>query len=208
MQGPLTNKAERRKALTNAFRSFFVKITIVLATILANFEPRSPLNIWKEHRNIFISEICDRFRRYLESLRTDSKPLVYMLLEVKNYFSDMVNTSSSRYRRLAVHEGLSLLTTKLHARHWHGCTSRRRTFINFNSTFNTEERHVFRKIYGAILSDVTLTRDISPLPSYFLLPNNQSSINFSCLHSLPSLIVFFPSLSSVPLLHHLFGSFS
>lgn len=64
MRGLLSDDAEWRRVLSDAFRLGFVPLTHMFATVLANCEPSSSLNLWNEHRNMVITDIRNGFRRY------------------------------------------------------------------------------------------------------------------------------------------------
>ncbi|CDF36188.1 ATP dependant DNA helicase PIF1 [Chondrus crispus] len=60
--GLLANDAEWKHAIRNSFRSSFVPLSHLFATILAHCQPSDPFSLWNDHLHIFLTDIRNRAR--------------------------------------------------------------------------------------------------------------------------------------------------
>lgn len=78
-RGILVDNGEWRRALRDAFRSLFVPLSEVFATIIAHCGPSSPIEVWEEHRSIFITGIRQRLRRHRDAVQDDEQAILHVL---------------------------------------------------------------------------------------------------------------------------------
>ncbi|CDF39898.1 ATP dependant DNA helicase PIF1 [Chondrus crispus] len=60
--GLLANDAEWKHAIRNSFRSSFVPLSHLFATILAHCQPSDPFSLWNDHLHMFLTDIRNRAR--------------------------------------------------------------------------------------------------------------------------------------------------
>lgn len=104
--------AEWVQALANSFRLSFVPLTHVLATVLVNLEPSNLRDLRKDHHDMLIMNIQNRFRRFRDLFRNDTDSLAYALFEVRDYFSDKVFAPFSASGLSTVRADLIFLKTE------------------------------------------------------------------------------------------------
>ncbi|CDF33589.1 Putativ ATP dependant DNA helicase [Chondrus crispus] len=61
--GLLADDAEWKHAIRDSFRSSFVPLSHLFATILAHCQPSDPLSLWNDHLDMFLTDIRNRARR-------------------------------------------------------------------------------------------------------------------------------------------------
>lgn len=110
-RGFLANDADLRPVQPYAFRSSFVSLTHSYATILASCTPSSPLDLHKNHHDMFITNICNRFRRHSQLHGGVSDALVCEPLKVRDHPSDMVTAPFSTFGLPTSREDLAPLAT-------------------------------------------------------------------------------------------------
>lgn len=84
-RGLLSDDAEWKCALRDAFRSSFSPLTEILVVILAPCEPSNPSNIFNERHESFVTKLRHRFRAQLQ-LSDSSIALQYVLSEIQEAF--------------------------------------------------------------------------------------------------------------------------
>lgn len=99
--------AEWFQVIAGGFRSCFLPFMHVFGKIMANCDSSSLRDLWSEHCDLFIKDLCNRFRRYRSFLRNDSDALANARFEVRDYLSDMVDAPFSTLRLPRVWEGLT-----------------------------------------------------------------------------------------------------
>ena len=87
--GLLADDLEWKRALHDAFRSSFVPLTKVFATILAYCSPSSPLDLWQQNKHMFLTDIRHRFCRGQVGNALDSYQAAeaHVLLEIRTYLA-------------------------------------------------------------------------------------------------------------------------
>lgn len=78
---------EWRRVLSDAFRSNFVPLRHEFATILAKCNPNSSHDLRNDHRDMFITLICNCFRMFQYLRLNDTDALTHSFLEVLDYLS-------------------------------------------------------------------------------------------------------------------------
>lgn len=86
MRGIFADYVEWKVVLAELLRFSFVAFTPVFAKIVANWS-LAFLDFWNEHRDMSITDVRNRFRRYSYLFRSDSDAFSYAFPEVKNYLS-------------------------------------------------------------------------------------------------------------------------
>ncbi|CDF41007.1 ATP dpendant DNA helicase [Chondrus crispus] len=84
--GLLADDAEWKHAIRDSFRSSFVPLSHLFATILAHCQPSDPLSLWNDHLDMFLTDIRNRARRQpirRQQLRDDHHATSYVLREVQ-----------------------------------------------------------------------------------------------------------------------------
>ncbi|CDF33944.1 ATP dependant DNA helicase PIF1 [Chondrus crispus] len=84
--GLLANDAKWKHAIRDSFRSSFVPLSHLFATILAHCQPSDPLLLWNDHLHMFLTDIRNRARRQpirRQKLRDDNHATSYVLGEVQ-----------------------------------------------------------------------------------------------------------------------------
>ncbi|CDF37706.1 ATP dependant DNA helicase PIF1 [Chondrus crispus] len=84
--GLLANDAEWKHAIRDSFRSSFVPLSHLFATILAHCQPSDPLSLWNDYLHMFLTDIRNRARGQpirRQQLRDDRHDTSYVLGEVQ-----------------------------------------------------------------------------------------------------------------------------
>ncbi|CDF40383.1 ATP dependant DNA helcase [Chondrus crispus] len=84
--GLLPDDAEWKHAIRDSFRSSFVPLSHLFATIMAHCQPSDPLSLWNDHLDMFLTDIRNRARRQpirRPQLRDDHHATSYVLREVQ-----------------------------------------------------------------------------------------------------------------------------
>ena len=90
LRGLLIDDQEWKKALDEGFRSSFVPLTELFATILIHCSPSDPANIFEEKTPILIEDFRKRKgRQNARLLATNRNAESYVLLELEKYLKDM-----------------------------------------------------------------------------------------------------------------------
>ncbi|CDF37017.1 ATP dependant DNA helicase [Chondrus crispus] len=95
--GLLADDAEWKHAIRDSFRSSFVPLSHLFATILAHCQPSDPLSLWNDHLDMFLTDIRNRARRQpirRQQLRDDHHATSYVLREVQEALQ-IVRSSSA-----------------------------------------------------------------------------------------------------------------
>ncbi|CDF37506.1 partial DNA helicase [Chondrus crispus] len=71
--GLLADDAEWRHAIRDSFRSSFVPLSHLFATILAHCQPSDPLSLWNDHLDMFLTDIrmLGEVQEALQTVRSD-----------------------------------------------------------------------------------------------------------------------------------------
>ncbi|CDF37673.1 unnamed protein product [Chondrus crispus] len=99
--GLLADDAEWKHAIRDSFRSGFVPLSHLFATILAHCQPSDPLLLWNDHLDMFLTDICNRARGQpirRQQLRDDHHATSYVLGEVQEALQ-IRSSGKSDYRR-------------------------------------------------------------------------------------------------------------
>ncbi|CDF36420.1 ATP dependant DNA helicase [Chondrus crispus] len=101
--GLLADDAEWKRAIRDSFRSSFVPLSHLFATILAHCQPSDPLSLWNNHLDMFLTDIRNRARRQpirRQQLRDDHHATSYVLREVQEALQTHERSSGKGdYRR-------------------------------------------------------------------------------------------------------------
>ncbi|CDF38639.1 unnamed protein product [Chondrus crispus] len=101
--GLLADDAEWKHAIRDSFRSSFVPLSHLFATILAHCQPSDPLSLWNDHLDMFLTDIRNRARRQpirRQQLRDDHHATSYVLREVQEALQTHERSSGKGdYRR-------------------------------------------------------------------------------------------------------------
>ncbi|CDF33636.1 partial DNA helicase [Chondrus crispus] len=84
--GLLADDAEWKHAIRDSFRSSFVPLSHLFATILAHCQPSDPLSLWNDHLDMFFTDIRNRARGQpirRQQIRDDHHATSYVLGEVQ-----------------------------------------------------------------------------------------------------------------------------
>ncbi|CDF35745.1 ATP dependant DNA Helicase Pif1 [Chondrus crispus] len=84
--GSLADDADWKHAIRDSFRSSFVPLSHLFATILAHFQPSDPLSLWNDHLHMFLTDIRNRARGQpirKHQLRDDHHATSYVLGEIQ-----------------------------------------------------------------------------------------------------------------------------
>ncbi|CDF40386.1 ATP dependant DNA helicase [Chondrus crispus] len=95
--------AEWKHAIRDSFRSSFVPLSHLFATILAHCQPSDPLSLWNDHLDMFLTNIRNRARRQpigRQQLRDDHHATSNVLREVQEALQTHERSSGKGdYRR-------------------------------------------------------------------------------------------------------------
>ncbi|CDF38180.1 ATP dependant DNA helicase PIF1 [Chondrus crispus] len=94
--GLLANDAEWKHAIRDSFRSSFVPLSHLFATILAHCQPSDPLSLRNDHLHMFLTDIRNRARGQpirRQQLRDDHHATSYVLGEVQEALQTRLQTS-------------------------------------------------------------------------------------------------------------------
>ncbi|CDF40970.1 ATP dependant DNA helicase PIF1 [Chondrus crispus] len=69
--GLLADDAEWKHAIRDSFRSSFVPLSHLFATILAHCQPSDPLSLWNDHLDMFLTDIRNQVQEALQIVRSD-----------------------------------------------------------------------------------------------------------------------------------------
>ncbi|CDF36554.1 unnamed protein product [Chondrus crispus] len=95
--GLLANDAEWKHAVRDSFRSSFVPLSHLFATILAHCQPSDPLSLWNDNLHMFLTDIRNRARGQpirRQQLRDDHHATSYVLGEVQEALQTVRSSSA------------------------------------------------------------------------------------------------------------------
>ncbi|CDF36294.1 unnamed protein product [Chondrus crispus] len=69
--GLLADDAKWKHAIRDSFRSSFVPLSHLFATILAHCQPSDPLSLWNDHLDMFLTDIRNQVQEALQTVRSD-----------------------------------------------------------------------------------------------------------------------------------------
>jgi len=150
--GLLAQDTEWKRALQDSFRSRFVPLSQVFATILAYCDPSSPIDLWEEHKEIFITDIRQRLRRHRDALRTEHNALSHVLREVQEFLSTMSRNTLSDLGLPSPPDDLEALQENEPEQ---DMAQLQQHVTSSIATFNEGQRAVFNAVVGAILPGVS-----------------------------------------------------
>ncbi|CDF33193.1 ATP dependant DNA helicase [Chondrus crispus] len=154
--GLLADDAEWKHAIRDSFRSSFVPLSHLFATILAHCQPSDPLSLWNNHLDMFLTDIRNRARRQpirRQQLRDDHHATSYVLGEVQEALQTVRSDWTLANFGLplpddslpALEQQNEIETPEARAQQWEG---RLQTSLPL---LNTNQRHAFDEIVGSLL---------------------------------------------------------
>lgn len=173
--GLLKDDEEWKKALRECFRDLFVPVTELFATILSYCSPSGPKTLWKEHRQMMIDDIRQRFLGF-EKLRSNEDAEKYVLAEIQKYLDGMARSSLNAFELPLADPNFPPLHLPDPGEDMAEVANEVREKVQ---SFNQDQRQVFNEAIGAVLPgissenlddepDDTMPRDYSPAYMFFL----------------------------------------
>ena len=152
--GLLADDSEWKKALDDAFRSLFVPLSHVFATILKYCSPSDPVGLWEQHKTIFIQDIRHRHRRrdVHGALDSDENALSHVLLEIQTALG---RRKLSDYGLPSPPDDLEPLPVHAPAAAQDPAQVQAQVVADI-SKFNQGQREVFNKVVGAVMPGVSI----------------------------------------------------
>lgn len=147
----------------------FVATHTFFAKILASSAPSTSPGLYNDHCSILGSAICNHFRTFHDMWRNDTGQLVYALIIVREYLSDLVTAPFLTLDPLTAPERLTTLRAE---------SQQQADFQNPANEvptsiliFNAEQKNVFNEIVAAILPCVPCSNSIDTLRSSIASPS-------------------------------------
>ena len=159
-RGLLQDDSEWRRALQFAFRSLFVPLTEIFATLLAFCNVSDPVGLWEEFRARLVQDIRQRFRQRPQ-LQSTEQAEKYVLLEIENYLQSMVRKTLKDFGDFPdVELGLEVLEEAAPGVGQGGNGNEspeqlRQQVVDCVTSFNEGQKNLFDKVVGAVLPGTT-----------------------------------------------------
>ncbi|CDF77379.1 unnamed protein product [Chondrus crispus] len=160
--GLLADDAEWKHAIRDSFRSSFVPLSHLFATILAHCQASDPLSLWNDHLDMFLTDIRNRARGQpirRQQLRDDHRAKSYVLREVQEALQTVRSDWTLANFGLpppddslpALEQQNEIETPEARAQQWE---ERLQTALPL---LNTNQRHAFDEIVGSMLPGVSVS---------------------------------------------------
>ena len=160
--GLLADDAEWKHAIRHSFRSSFVPLSHLFATILAHCQPSDPLSLWNDHLHMFLTDIRNRARRQpirIQQLRDDRHATSYVLLEVQEALQTVrADWTLANFGLALPDDSLPALEQKNDIETPEAQLQQREERLQTSlPLLNTNQRHAFDEIVGSMLPGVSVS---------------------------------------------------